>query len=205
QLFGRDRFLVNYEGLEVEQSFGLFRLVRRFPRKQIRRFYRTTPFAPLSVETTGGTTAVLTRFGTAVERAELEEALNAEFQVEPEPASIGAIPEGWCEALSPEKDSVLVKDPAIRSKQARAAWIVFACLSLIPLYLIAANRNRPDLLGGIIFSVAITSAAGWAAIWLSLGRKEWRLQQGRLVLQRRFGQNRTEQFEAVSLELIEDS
>src|SRR5262249_9593115 len=32
-LFGRDRFLVNYDGLEVEQSFGLFRLVKRFPRE----------------------------------------------------------------------------------------------------------------------------------------------------------------------------
>src|SRR5262245_11312413 len=204
-LFGRDRFRVNYDRLEVEQSFGLFRLVKRFPREQIRRFFRTTPFAALSVESTGGTTTVLTRFGTAVERAELEEALNAEFHVEPQPASIGALPKGWCEALSLENDSVLVKDPAIRSKQARAAWIIFACLSLIPLYLIAANRNRPDLLGGIIFSSGITSAAGWGAIWLSFGRKEWRLQKGRLVLQRRFGQNRTEQFKAVSLELIEDS
>src|SRR5262249_21562250 len=203
-LFGRDRFLVNYDGLDVEQSFGLFRLVKRFPREQIRRFFRTTPFAPLSVETTAGTT-VLTRLGTAVERSELEEALNAEFHVEPQPASIGALPKGWCEALSLEDDPVLVKDPAIRSKQARVAWIIFACLSVIPLYLIAANRNRPDLLAGIIFSIAITSAVGWGAIWLSFGRKEWRLQKGRLVLQKRFGQNRTEQFEAVSLELIEDN
>src|SRR5215471_12619167 len=83
-LFGRDRFLVNYDGLEVEQSFGLFRLVKRFPREQIRRFFRTTPFAPLSVETTGGT-MVLTRLGTGVERAELEEALNTEFHLESQP------------------------------------------------------------------------------------------------------------------------
>jgi hypothetical protein len=204
-LFGRDRFRVNCEGLEVEQSFGLFRLVKRFPREQIRRFFRTTPFAPLSVETTGGTTTVLTRLGTAVERAELEEAVNAEFHVEPQPASIGALPKGWCEALSRERDSVLIKDPATRSKQARTAWIICACLSLIPLYLLMADRNRLDLLGALIFSIAITGAAGWGSIWLSFGRREWRLQKGRLVLQRRFGQNRTEQFEAVSLELIEDS
>src|SRR5262249_29139880 len=152
----------------------------------------------------GGTT-VLTRLGTGMERAELEEALNAEFHVEPQPASIGVLPKGWCEALSPENDSVLVKDPASRAKQARAAWFIFACLSLIPLYLLAANRNRPDLLGLVIFSIGITSASGWGAIWLSFGRKEWRLQRGRLVLQKRFGQNRTERFEAVSLELIEDS
>src|SRR5262249_45397511 len=107
--------------------------------------------------------------------------------------------------LSPVNDSVLVKDPASRAKQARTAWIIFACLSLIPLYLLAAHRNRPDLLGAIIFSTAITIAASWGAIWLSFGRKEWRLKRGRLVLQRRFRQNRTEQFEAVSLELIEDS
>ena len=61
------------------------------------------------------------------------------------------------------------------------------------------------MLGDIIFSIAITSAAGWGAIWLSFGRKEWRLGNGRMVLQRRFGQNRTEQFEGVSLELVEDN
>ena len=71
-LFGRDRFLANYDGLKVERSFGLFRSVKRFPRAQIRRFFRTTPFAPLSVETIGGRTTVLTRLGTAVEQAELE-------------------------------------------------------------------------------------------------------------------------------------
>jgi hypothetical protein len=204
-LFGRDCFRVNYDSLEVEQSFGLFRLVKRFPREQIRRFFRKTPFAPLSVETTGGTTTILTRLGTARERAELEEALNTEFHVNPQPASFGALPKGWCEALSPEHDSVLVKDPAIRNTQARTAGIICACLSLIPLYLLSANKNRPDLLGAIIFSIVITAATGWGAIWLSFGRKEWRLQKGRLILQKRFGRRRAEQFEAVSLELIEDN
>jgi hypothetical protein len=204
-LFGCDRFLVNNDGLEVEQSFGLFRSVKRFSREEIRRFYRTTPFAPLCVETTSGTTTVLTRLGAAVERAELEEALNAEFHIEAQPAPVGALPKGWCEAVSLERDSVLVKDPAIRSKQAWTTWIICAGLSLIPLYLLIADRSRPDLLGAIIFSIAITGAVGWGAIWLSFGRKEWRLEKGRLVLQRRFGQKRTEQFEAVSLEVVEDS
>ena len=44
-----------------------------------------------------------------------------------------------------------------------------------------------------------------ARFWLSFGRHEWKLEKGRLVLQRRFGANRTTRFEAVALELTEDS
>jgi hypothetical protein len=46
---------------------------------------------------------------------------------------------------------------------------------------------------------------GAGAVWLRFGRNEWRLDKGRLILQRRFGQNRTERFEAVALELVEDN
>ena len=203
-LFGRDRVLARYDRLEVEHSYGLFRSVKRLSRGEIRRFYRTTAGAPLCVETTRGTT-ILTRLGTPVERAELEQTLNAEFHLAVQPAPTGALPKGWCEVLSLERDTVLVKDPAVRRKQARTSWIVCACLSLIPLYLLSAVRERPDLLAAVLFFVALAAAVGWGAGWLSFGRNEWRLDKGRLVLQRRFGQNRTPRFEAATLELVEDN
>jgi len=72
-------------------------------------------------------------------------------------------------------------------------------------YLLSVARERPDLLAAVLFFVALAVAAGWGAVWLSFGRNEWRLDKGRLVLQRRFGHNRTSRFEATSLELVEDN
>jgi len=204
-LFGRDCFLANSDGLKVEHSFGLFRSVIRFPRQEIRRFYRTTDWAPLCLETAQGKTSILTRLGAPGERADLEKALNAEFSLEAQLAPAATLPKGWCEVVSLEHDSVLVKDPAIRGRRARTVWIFCACLSLVPLYLFSAEGNRPDLLGALLFFFALAAGAGAGAVWLSFGRKEWRLDQGRLVLQRRFGSNRTTLFEAISLELAEDN
>jgi len=204
-LFGRDRLVVRHDGLEIERSFGLFRSLKQLPREEIRRFYSTSARAALSAETTHGT-IVLTRLGAPAERAELEEALNKEFNVPAQAASAdaAALPKGWCEEQSLEHEPVLVKDPAIRRKQARIAWIACACLSLLPVYLLSVDRERPDLLASVIVSFVLIAAMAGGACCLSFARKEWRLDRGRLVLQGRFGQNRKQLFEAVSLELIED-
>jgi hypothetical protein len=203
-LFGRDRILMGHDTIEIEHSFGLFRWRDTLKRADLRRFYRRPGSVALCVETARGTTE-LTRLGTPAERAELERTLNAEFHLAAQPAPAGTLPRGWCEVLSLERDPVLVKDPAVRQKQAWTIWIVCVFLALIPLYLLSAARQRPDLLAPVIFFVALAAAAGWEAIWLSFGRNEWRLDKGRLVLQRRFGQNRTPRFEAASLELVEDN
>ena len=203
-LFGRDILLARHDGLEIKHCCGVFRSQKRLPREEIRRFYRVSTSAPLCVETVSGTT-ILTSLGTPAERAELEQALNAEFGLESHPPAVGALPKGWCEALSLERDAVLVKDPVVRRKQARTAWIICATLSVVPLYLLTAARDRPDLLGAVVFFIALASAVGSGAVWLSFGRYEWRLDKGRLLLQRRFGANRTPRFEAASLELVEDN
>jgi hypothetical protein len=203
-LFGRDILLARHDGLEIKHSYGIFCSEERFPREELRRFYRVSDRAPLCVETARGTT-VLTRLGTPAERAELEQAFNAEFGLSAQPPAVGALPKGWCEVVSLERDNVLVKDPAVRRKQARVAWIICALLALVPLYLVTQARDRPDLLGAVIFFFALAGAVGWGATWLSFGRNEWRLDKGRLLLQRRFCGNRTPRFEAVSLELVEDN
>jgi hypothetical protein len=202
-LFGRDRILAQPDCVEVEQSCGLFRRVKRLPREGIRRFYRMPGSAALCVETASGTTE-LTRLGTPAERAELEQTLNAEFHCAAQPEHSSALPKDWCEVISLERDAVLVKDPAVRRKQARTMWIICAVLSMVPVYLISAARERLDF-GAVLFFFVLTAAAGWGATWLSFGRKEWRLAQSRLILQRRFGHNRKLRFEAASLELVEDN
>lgn len=203
-LFGRDMLVAGHDGLEIKRSYGFFRSVKRLPREEIRRFYRTSAGAQLYAETARGTT-VVTSLGTREERAELERTFNEEFRLEAQSKAAGALPKGWCEVLSLERDSVLVKDPAVRRKQARTAWIVCGVTSLIPLYLLFGGRDRPDFSGAVLFLVILAGAVGWGAVWLSLGRSEWRLDKGRLVLQRRFGSNRTQRFEAVALELVEDN
>lgn len=203
-LFGRDVLVAGPDGLEVKRSYGLFRSAKRWPRGDIRRFYRRSAGAALHVETTRGTEAV-TQLGTADERAELERVLNQEFSVQEQAAPASALPHEWCEVLSPEHETVLVKDPAVRRKQARTAWIVCAGLSVIPLYLLLKDQDRRDLPAAVFFFSLLAGIVGWGAMWLSFGRSEWRLDQGRMVLQRRFWGNRKERFEAATLELVEDN
>jgi hypothetical protein len=202
-LFARDRIVATLKGLEIAHGYGLFHSRREVGRDEIRRFYRQPSGSTLCVETTLGAIE-LTQLGTADELAELEQALNQEFEVEAQPAPEGALPRGWREVVSPERDRVLVKDPAVRRKQALAMWIVCMPIASGAFYLALTAVARPDLRALALMLAAIAVAVGWGAVWLSFGRDEWRLDKGRLVLQRRFGMNRTRRFEAVSVELAED-
>src|SRR5262249_8559835 len=94
--FWRGVLLSRRDGLEITHSYGRFRSVEKLPREEIRRFYQTSLKAPLRVETTRGT-KVLTQLGTPRERTELEQQLNAEFGLQAQPGTTGALPKGWCE------------------------------------------------------------------------------------------------------------
>jgi hypothetical protein len=202
-LFGRDVIVGRHDGLQIQHHYGLFRSVKNVPRDEIRRFYRMTLNGPLCVETSKGTIE-LTRLGSPPDRQELEQSLTAEFGLKAEPAPIGALPTGWCEVMTAEHDAVLVADPAVRRKQARTAWIVSALLGLVPFCIVFEEHGPSKKLVSALIFMGLASLAGWGAVWLSLGRKEWKLEKGRLILQRRFGQNRTTRFEAGSLELAEN-
>jgi hypothetical protein len=202
-LFGRDTVRAGTDGLAITQRSGIFRSITRIPRDTIRRFYVASVNAPLSVETTSGT-AIVTRLGTFSERTELEQMLNSEFMLPSQPQALGALPAGWCEILSPECDAVVVKNPVVRSKQAKTTWIVCAGLALIPAYLLAEAQQWSQVLGTAFFFAILSGLAAWGATWLSFGRNEWKVEKGRLLLQRRFRRNLTPRFEAVSLELDED-
>jgi hypothetical protein len=203
-LFGRDRFVARPDGLEIEHSFGLFRSTERVSRQEIRRVYPSSAGAALSAETARGP-VILTRLGTAAERGELEQALNREFSIPARPTLTAALPKGWCEELSWEHDSVLVKDPAVRRKQARTAWFIFTILSLMWCYFLAAGQERPDYGRGVIILFMLSAVVGFGAFWLTSVRNEWRLDPGRIVLQRRVGKNLKERFAGATLELVEDS
>ena len=204
KLFGRDRIIVRRDGIEIEQSYGLFRCRRILRRDEIRRFYQNPTTKALYVETARGMIEA-TRMGSVAERAELAEALNAQFKTASPPKVEGALPDGWCEILSPEHDSLLVKDPATRQKQARASWIFCAAMALVALLVISKTSQQPELWGIAALLIVGAALAACGGAWLSFGRNEWKLEKGRLVLQRRFGRNLTTRFEAVSIELVEDN
>ena len=202
-LFGRDTIIAGPDGLEITNRAGILRSVKRIPREKIHRIYVVSASAPISVETTTGT-VVLTHLGTVSERRELIETLTAELAIPPQTPTNAELPTGWCELLSPECDAVLVKDPAIRIKQARTTWIVCAVLASVPAYLLAGAERWTDVVGTVLFFALLAGAAACGATWLSFGRNEWKLEKGRLLLQRRFRRNLTSRFEAASLELDED-
>jgi hypothetical protein len=203
-LFGRDRITLGPEAVEVFQHYGLFRSRRRIPRGEVRRFYRKPSGRALCAETTGGPVE-LTRLGAPEELKRVEQAFNDDFRVEPRSPSTGALPAGWSEVLSLERDRVLVRDPGARRKQAMVMWLVAGPLVSGALYLVLTAVRRSDLWALALVLLSLAVAAAWSAVWLSFGRHEWRLDPGRLLQQRRFGTNRTSCFEAVSLELVEDN
>ncbi len=203
-IFGRDAIRAGADALEVEKSYGLFRSRRQVARDAIRGFHYKANRAALCVETTQGVIE-LTRLGTPGNRAELLEALTTHFHLPAHPAASGVLPKNWCEINSLERDPVLVKNPVTRRKQALTMWVVFALIASVALYVLARAAPQPKLWALAVILTAFMLLSAWGAVWLSLGRIEWRLENGRVIRQRRFGSNRTTQFEAVGLELVEDN
>jgi hypothetical protein len=207
QLFGYDRLLVRLDGVELEQGYGLFRRRKFFSRENIRRFYLARAGRSgraLMIETRDGAKQ-LTRFGTDDDRAALESTLTHTFKLATPAASAGAIPHGWCELTTPEGTAVLTSDPVARRKQARFVWILFLTFAAVAAYLGGVLIKQPGFVPLLVFVSIIAALLGWGAITLTRSRSEWRLEHGRTVLQRRTGQKVTPKFEAVSLQLVENS
>lgn len=202
-LFGRDRIIASSDGIEVVHSCGFFRSRFKAGRADIRRFFRHPSGTTLSVETLNGSQE-LTRFGAPAERAQLEEALNGLFHLQAQAAAEGALPNGWREIIAPERYPVLIPDPVLRRKRATVMWAICAPVSLGAVWLDLAALTSPGLWPAALIVTLLAAAGAWGAAWLSLGRHEWKLGTGRLVLQRRFGLNAKRLFEAVSLELTEE-
>lgn len=203
-LFGRDVILARAEALEIKHSYGFFRTYKSVPREEIRRFYQRSRRGALCVETYRGSTE-LTRLGTVADRSELEQILTTEFMLQEEQAPRSVLPGDWREIPSAEGESVLVRNPETRSKQALVVWIICFPFVLVTLYIISLLPEKPGLWAVAMVFALLAAAAAWGAAWLTFGRNEWVLYTGRMVLQRRIRGQRTVRFEAVALELYEDN
>lgn len=202
-LWAEDRLAVEPDGLLVTRRLGPFVTRQKVARDEIRRVYVLLSTGALMAQV-GTNTMKLTDLGTPSERAEAAEWLRSELRLTDEmPATGEALPEGWQELRDFRGDVIVVPDLRTRRQQ---AWIVTVIAALVwgVVFLLVRGSLRNDNLWVLTLMVgAFACWLAWQALWLHRGRKEWRIERGRLVHQRRFGWSVTELAEARALELTE--
>ncbi|MCS5698172.1 hypothetical protein NZK32_03845 [Cyanobium sp. FGCU-52] len=200
-----DRLELDSGDLLWQRWMGPFRRRRRLPLSAIhgvRVAERSGRCGPL-VADLARRTLTLSELGTAEERREaarqLQEALGRsateDRTLEP------GLPQGWACLTPPLGVPLLVPDPGLRRRQAQVMAAVTLVLGLVFAQLIQTALAQPSFWPLTLMVAVPTVAAVWGTLWLALGRLEWRLESRRMVLQRRFGGQLRERFEARALEL----
>jgi hypothetical protein len=181
---------------------GPFRSTTELRRDEIHCIRLLPGTKTLVAETVKGTIELSTLGPTAV-REEAARALTAELGLVVERANdaLSALPEGWSETIDAEGHIALVPDPAIRRKQAIFATVVAIAASSLALLTARETLSNSSLLPLAALTIMAAGALCWGGVWLTRGRKEWRVGYGRLTLRRRFGVRARDVFEAVALEL----
>jgi hypothetical protein len=201
-LWSEDRIIVNPGGITVVNRLGPVRSMRELPRDTVRRIRLLPSTGVLRAETTSGTVELAT-LGTLAERMQLAEILRAELGLDdsPETSAPEAVPDGWQEIVDPEGGIALVPDVGTRRTQARVATAVAAVVAVVAIALLHTTLRDPGLIPLTVIACGATAGLGWLALWLALGRSEWRVGSGRLTLRRRFGGRVRDLLEARALEL----
>lgn len=208
-LWAEDRLILDRDALTRVHRLGPFVFTRRLARSEIRRvFVQQHGSRPLTLMAQLGTGVIeLTALGTQTERDEAAQQLRTVLGLaEESPATWpAALPEQWQVITESRGDIRLVPNLKTRRKQA----LIVSAIAII-VWSAAALLTRESLRDPKLWAVtAMVGAAavwlGWQAIWLHRGRKEWRIEHGKLILQRRFGLEVTELTEARALELTESS
>ena len=208
-VWAEDRLVLDRAGLVCSHRLGPFVSTRRLPRSEIRRvFVQESGGRPWSMMAQLGAGLIeLTDLGTPEERATAAGQLRAALGLadEIQPTWPAALPEDWQEIIGPRGEVLLVPNLQTRRKQALIVSVIAVVVSTAGLLLAAKSLRHPNLwvLAAMIGAVAVW--LGRQALWLHRGRKEWRIEPGKLVLQRRFGADVTELMAARALELVESS
>ncbi len=203
-LWSSDRLLARNDGLEITHRIGPFRRRRLVPRDHLRRLFRIETLHTVQLETAGGVME-LTRNGTATEQNRLVAALTAALRL-PSPDQLPPLlPSTWRELRSHEGDAILVRNPATRRTQARVMWLIALPLTWAALMVLNEALTKPNLVGATVILGLVAGLALWGAARLTWSRKEWRLDPGRLVGQRRAGTRRREQSAGDALRLVEST
>lgn len=209
--WAEDRLTLTRMELEWRQQLGPWQRRRRLPRVAIRsvRLARGhSGRAGALIAQLDDRQLELTQLGSPEQRRQAADQLNdalATQAVSPPDGARAVLPQEWdCEQISFDC-ALLVPARRLRRRQ----FLVMALLAL-PLdagwlVLLDQARSRPELLPVLLMLGLIAATASWAALWLALGRREWRLGDGELVAQRRFAGRVTPLFAARALELRETS
>jgi hypothetical protein len=199
-LWGGTAVIARPDGIVVDRWAGPFRSRRHVPRDSIQAV-RVQPRGRLSLETTRGGIDLL-QSGRAIRLEQFAAELRRELQLVERDDSALALPAGWAEVLTPEGHVAVTRDPAIRRRQAvfvAALTLSAAAIALSSLRLDEGSADGLPLAIGFGF---VAAALGACTLRLALGRTEWCLSAGRLVLQRRFGSRVSTRFIARGLELV---
>jgi hypothetical protein len=204
-VWAKHRIQVLPDRLELTRQLGPWITTRRLARGDIRRIYVTPYRAVLTAETANGVVE-LTDLGRPEELQAAERYLRAALQLREDdtPAIPSVPPAGWQEIVIPRDQRALVQDLKTRRTQALLLSGVAAVVSLVVWLVLREALRDPDLLAVAAMLCVAAAWLVWKAIGLHKGRREWRLEAGRLVLQRRFGNRVTKVLgEAAALELTE--
>jgi hypothetical protein len=208
-VWAEDRLILDRERLIRLHRLGPFVSTRRLPRSEIRRvFVQEFGGKPGSmVAQLGAGATELTDLGTPEERATAARQLRAALGLadESQPAWPAVVSQGWQETIGPRGETLLVPNLRTRRKQALVVSLIALVVWTVALLLAVQSLRQPNLW---ILGAVIGAGGAWLgrqALWLHRGRKEWRIEPGKLVFQRRFGADVTELMSARALELTESS
>ena len=204
-VWANHRIQVLPDRLELTRQLGPWITTRRLARGDIRRIYVTPYRAVLTAETVNGLVE-LTDLGRPEELQEADRYLRAALQLQEDdtPTLPSVPPAGWQEIVIPRDQRALVQDLKSRRTQALLLSGVATVVFLMAWLVLREALRDPDLLAVAAMLCVAAAWLVWKAIGLHKGRKEWRLEDGRLVLQRRFGSRVTKVLgETAALELTE--
>ncbi|RXK55224.1 hypothetical protein ESB00_04830 [Oleiharenicola lentus] len=201
-IWSSDRLIARSDGLDLVRRVGPFTKRRFLPLDTLRSLFRVEANTAVQAETTGGVVE-LTRNGTPAQQAELIVAFAAELRLPPADRLPPVLPAEWCEVRAPEGGEVLVQNPATRRSAARLMWLVALPLTWAALMVGREAWDNLNLGAAAAILAALAGLAIWGVVRLTWARTEWRLEQGCVVRQKRFGLGRTENFVGTALLLGE--
>lgn len=207
-VWAEDRLRLDALGLTCRRRLGPFVSARLMRRGEISRLYQQfhDGRARALLAQVGAESVELTCLGTEAERLAAHGQLCAALGLTSDEATgAAALPEKWREVIGPQGEHLLVPNPRTRRQQAVIMAVMALFAATTTALLIRAALDQPNLWAVTAMLGAVAAWLVWQTLWLWRGRQEWRIGQGKLVLQRRFGTKAAELVVARSLELVEST
>jgi len=205
ELWGEDRITTTSDSLVLEWRAGPFRRRRTIARGEIVDLVLLPRGRGLVVDTARERVEAA-QLGSEQEWRALAVDLRRELGIREGTRLLSpALPEEWTEVATPEGGFALAPNPRTRALPKRVAAVVACVLIVATAVFMNGAAGDPSWLVAALVGTATTAALCAGVAWLELGRNEWRIESGRLVLQRRFRDRVTERFHATRLALTESA